>query len=69
MLGLENENGVANEMQENLQHLSEISKHDRLGTFVASNKHHSLLLAQVMDPSFFIFSFHFQGVRLSLNIK
>ncbi len=61
MLGLENENGVANEMQANLQHLSEISKHDRLGTFAASNKHHSLLLAQVMDPSFFIFPFHFQS--------
>jgi len=31
--------GLENEMQANLQHLSEISKHDRLGTFAASNKH------------------------------
>ncbi len=69
MLGLENENGVANEMQANLQHLSEISKHDRLGTFAASNKHLSLLLAQVMDHSFFIFPFRFQGVSLSLKMK
>lgn len=69
MLGWENESGVENEMQANLQHLSEISKHDRLGTFAASNKHRSLLLAQVMDRSFFIFPFRFQGVRLSLNIK
>lgn len=69
MLGLENESGVENEMQANLQHLSEISKHDRLGTFAASNKQRSLLLAQAMDRFFFIFPFRFQGVRLSLNIK
>lgn len=69
VLRLENESGVANEMQANLQHLSEISKHDRLGTFAVSNKHRSLLLAQVMDTSFFILPFRFQAVRLSLNIK
>lgn len=59
-LGLENESGAANETQANLQHLSEISKHDRLGTFAASNKHGSLLLAQVMDL-FFIFPFAFRA--------
>lgn len=56
MLGLENENSAANEMQANLQHLLEISSRQRLGAFAASNKQHFSLLAQVMDLFFHFLS-------------